>query len=1298
MCPARTSVPGNNMAKKMLIDATHPEETRVVVVDGNKVEDFDFESINKRQLAGNIYLAKVTRVEPSLQAAFVEYGGNRHGFLAFSEIHPDYYQIPIADREALLAEEEREEEERRVQEEAGEAAEKPRRGRKRRNRKDRDDEAASNEAADTASQNAAEAGAVAVAGLEVIDVDVDGAPVEAGSVEPSVPRGLEIAEPDAEAPEFGEEAAAAEAKEPATEAGERDESVPAEDGEGDTASGHADLPETPEATETAETAADPEATDPETKSEPSEPVETGLEAEPEARPEPALESVSDDQAAEEADAEAAENSETPDGDTEVSEDKESDAPVKTMTESAGLDDDERVTEEIAAATRTSTRKTEVEPDEPATEATSTEEASAEAESAEAVSDDPQPSEADPEAEEQVSSEGDDPAAETADAPDAAASPSPVDETQADNAATEATAPDGSDVSDGEAPAETADAAIADEAGTPDNEAVLQTEEPATGEDAAGIDSAATAETAAEPSATSEAPVTDPVGDPAPDANADDADETTTQETEQAQADSAAAASAEADGEAEDDKPRRSRRRRRTRGKRKSDDETAKNADENGSGEGANAEDDEDDDDDIDEIGAEDVQEEVAATRTRLRRKYKIQDVVKVRQIMLVQVVKEERGNKGAALTTYLSLAGRYCVLMPNTARGGGISRKIVNASDRKRLREITTELEVPKGMGLIVRTAGAERTRAEIKRDYEFLTRQWEQIRDLTLKSVAPTLIYEEGSLIKRSIRDIYSKDIDQILVEGEDGYREAKEYMKMLMPSHAKNVQPYSDPIPLFSRYQVESYLNGMFDPTVQLRSGGYIVIGVTEALVAIDVNSGRATKQGSIEETALQTNLEAADEVARQLRLRDLAGLIVIDFIDMDENRNNRAVEKRMKDRLKTDRARIQVGRISGFGLMEMSRQRLRPGMLEATTQMCPTCQGMGLVRSDENLTLSILREVEEEGVRSRATQITIKAPVPIANYLINHKRETLVQIEERHGISVAILADPLLSSPDYTIERSKAAVQRPERQSAVVTSSSVVSDDDVIEEAEIIEERDDEEGRNRKRRGKRGGRRKRGEDRGDDPNQSDSPQEGSEEGENTEASGDDEDGNGDRKRSRRGGRRRRGGRNRRGSDTDQSEAQSSDGMSVVELDGDTDSSEDGSATPDGARDTETATEPDAEPSQVAIAAEATGLSAMETTEAGPPLEADAAGEAAEVTAETITASSGADGEEQEVSVEVSEPEPVVAAHTPLAETAEDTEVPEEDAGRGEPEADVPVEPEASGPDSPPKPKRRGWWSFGR
>jgi ribonuclease E len=429
-------------------------------------------------------------------------------------------------------------------------------------------------------------------------------------------------------------------------------------------------------------------------------------------------------------------------------------------------------------------------------------------------------------------------------------------------------------------------------------------------------------------------------------------------------------------------------------------------------------------------------------------------VIKVRQIMLVQVVKEERGNKGAALTTYLSLPGRYCVLMPNTARGGGISRKITNAADRKKLKEIAGELTVPEGAGLIIRTAGAERTKTEIKRDYEYLMRLWEQIRELTLKSIAPAPIYEEGNLIKRAIRDLYSRDIDEVLVEGAEGYRTAKDFMKMIMPSHAKNVKQHTEGLPLFARYQVESYLAAMFNPTVQLKSGGYIVIGITEALVAIDVNSGRSTKEGSIEETALKTNLEAAEEVARQLRLRDLAGLIVIDFIDMEERRNNAAVEKRLKEKLKTDRARIQVGRISGFGLLEMSRQRLRPGMIEATTQPCPACHGTGLIRSDDSLGLAILRQLEEEGTRRRSREVLLRAPVQIVNFLMNQKREHIAAIEARYGLSIRIEADPALVSPDFTIEKFKTATRVvPEVVAPVVSldTSGMENDDaDVEEEA--------------------------------------------------------------------------------------------------------------------------------------------------------------------------------------------------------------------------------------------------------
>lgn len=402
---------------------------------------------------------------------------------------------------------------------------------------------------------------------------------------------------------------------------------------------------------------------------------------------------------------------------------------------------------------------------------------------------------------------------------------------------------------------------------------------------------------------------------------------------------------------------------------------------------------------------DDVQAEVRPRKRRYAKRYKIQEVIKRRQVMLVQIVKEERGNKGAAVTSYLSLAGRYGVLMPNTNRGGGISRKIAQVSDRKRLRSAVSELHVPDGMGLIIRTAGAERTKAEIKRDYEYLMRLWENVRELTLKSSAPTLVYEEGSLIKRSIRDLYNKDIDTILVEGEEGYKEAKAFMKMLIPSHAKNVQPYRDPTPLYQRYKAEGALEAMFNPVVQLKSGGYIVIDPTEALISIDVNSGRATREHSIEETALKTNLEAAAEAARQFKLRDLAGLIVIDFIDMEDHRNNRAVERKMKDSLKDDRARIQVGRISMFGLLEMSRQRMRAGLHESGTIVCPHCEGVGRIRSLENTVLSCLRMIEEEGMKARTASATLQVPTDIGMYLLNNKRGELHRIEEQYALHVIV-----------------------------------------------------------------------------------------------------------------------------------------------------------------------------------------------------------------------------------------------------------------------------------------------------
>jgi len=630
------------MAKRMLVDATHPEETRVAVVNGNRLEELDFEIASRKQLKGNIYLAKVTRVEPSLQAAFVEYGGNRHGFLAFSEIHPDYYRIPMADREALLAEE------RRLEEQA---------------------EARAEAAAD----------------------------------------GAVMAEP--------------------------------------------------------------------------------------IRP-------------------------------------------------------EQVVEEWSPM------------------------------------------------------------------------PSPI-------------APEASDEEDGDD----------------------------SGEDAeAGDEQAAPTEGAAQDAA-------------APD----------------------------------------------TLG------------------------------------GDEDEEAETQRRRSRPLRSYKIQEVVKRRQVMLVQVTKEERGNKGAALTTYLSLPGRYCVLMPNTGRGGGISRKITNPADRKRLKEILSDLDIPDGMAVILRTAGLERSKPEIKRDLEYLLRLWDDIREQTLKSSAPCLIYEEANLIKRSIRDLYANDIDEIWVEGDAGFRTAREFMDMLMPGHSQRVQLYRDSqIPLFHRYQVETQIDAIHSPVVQLRSGGYIVINPTEALVSIDVNSGKSTRERNIEETAYKTNLEAADEVARQLRLRDLAGLIVIDFIDMEEPRNNAAVERRMKEAMKNDRARIQLGRISAFGLLELSRQRLRPSLLETNFERCPHCSGTGVVRSVESASLHVLRAIEEEGIRKRSAEITIFVPTSIALYILNQKRGELAKIEERHAFSVMVQADDGLIAPDHRLERNKARL--PDEDAPLVSADRVMAETDralAAEPVEMVEE---------------------------------------------------------------------------------------------------------------------------------------------------------------------------------------------------------------------------------------------------
>ncbi|MEO0699872.1 MAG: ribonuclease E/G, partial [Pseudomonadota bacterium] len=408
-------------------------------------------------------------------------------------------------------------------------------------------------------------------------------------------------------------------------------------------------------------------------------------------------------------------------------------------------------------------------------------------------------------------------------------------------------------------------------------------------------------------------------------------------------------------------------------------------------------------------------------RNRLLRAYKIQEVIKRRQIMLVQVVKEERGNKGAAVTTYLSLAGRYGVLMPNTARGGGISRKITSQGDRKRLKKSMAELDIAPNMGLIIRTAGAKRTKTEIKRDYDYLLRLWETIRERTLESVAPCLIYEEASLIKRAIRDLYDKDTGEILVQGEEGYREAKDFMKMLMPSHAKHVQPYKGDLPIFLKHKVEQQLDQMYQPVVQLKSGGYLVIQQTEALVSIDVNSGKATKERNVEATALKTNSEAAQEVARQCRLRDLAGLIVIDFIDMEENRNNRTVEKKFKEAMKNDRARTQIGNISGFGLMEMSRQRRRSGIVDGTTQTCPVCDGAGAVRSHEVAAVRILRAAEGLAAQGKSGLVTVKTSTDVALFILNTKRAWLERLETTYGVKTNILADSSKFADQYEVSGS-------------------------------------------------------------------------------------------------------------------------------------------------------------------------------------------------------------------------------------------------------------------------------------
>jgi len=549
-------------------------------------------------------------------------------------------------------------------------------------------------------------------------------------------------------------------------------------------------------------------------------------------------------------------------------------------------------------------------------------------------------------------------------------------------------------------------------------------------------------------------------------------------------------------------------------------------------------------------GDENAVEALRAKRMNLRRRYKIQDVIRRRQVLLVQVVKEERGNKGAALTTYLSLAGRYCVLMPNTAHGGGISRKISNAADRKRLKGIMAELNLPKTMGCIVRTAGLQRTKTEIKRDFDYLARLWDEIRETTLQSEAPALVYGDSDLIKRAIRDIYNRDIDEVIVEGDEGYRAARSFMKLLMPSHMRKISAYSDAVPLFQRFGVEDQLAAMYQPIVQLKSGGYLVINPTEALVSIDINSGRSTREHNIEQTALSTNLEAAAEIARQLRLRDMAGLVVIDFIDMESNSNNRKVEKAMKEALKNDRARIQVGRISSFGLFEMSRQRLRTGVLEASTRQCPHCEGTGLVRTASSAGLSALRMLEDEAARGRGSRLTLRASQEAAFYVLNRKRAEISEIEERYGVVIEILSDGSLEGARMAVESSgpppvhaprlpQPAAMSPEADEEELPEFDEEEEEEIEEgeaEAEARDQRSradsEERSRRRRRRRRRSGRREDAEmttqeESAEGAETAGAPAEA--EPEEAVADGEDtEDRDGRRRRSRRG---RRGGRRRNG-----------------------------------------------------------------------------------------------------------------------------------------------------------------------
>ncbi len=671
-----------------------------------------------------------------------------------------------------------------------------------------------------------------------------------------------------------------------------------------------------------------------------------------------------------------------------------------------------------------------------------------------------------------------------------------------------------------------------------------------------------------------------------------------------------------------------------------------------------------------------------------KRHYKIQEVIKRRQVMLIQVVKEERGNKGAALTTYLSLAGRYCVLMPNTPRGGGISRKITNATDRKRLKSAAASLELPEGMGLIIRTAGANRTKLEIKRDYEYLLRMWDSIRELTLKSNAPACVYEEGDLIKRAIRDLYNKDVTEVVVEGEDGYRNAKDFMRMLMPSHAKNVKQYKDTVPLFHKHHIEAQLDAMFSPTVTLKSGGYLVINQTEALVAVDVNSGRATREHNIEDTAYKTNLEAAEEVGRQLRLRDLAGLIVIDFIDMEDSRNDRNVEKRLRDAVKNDRARIQIGKISQFGLLEMSRQRLRAGVIAGSTISCPHCEGKGIVRSVESTALRVLRGLEEEGQKQKASAVTVHVPSDVAVYTLNQKRRELMRIEGDYGMAIAFEPDPSVLPGNFEIDRT-------EQKSAEERLSPAVSVDTVAQPEEAAApEAEERAAPNEADGGRRRRRRRRGRDR-DQPAvmQEAVPSEGETEFDAEKAAeasesdvevvaqpSDDGEGDGEAKRKRR--RRRRGRRGRRDGSGAAGENGETEALEGAPAEADMQSDEDGAQPASAATAYSDAIEPNAPSEPV-----------WSLSSDVPPVAAEAPQAAEEPTEEAEDVQSEHPAAEPVVSLESGKEETVAViaqeAPQPIEEDAAEEPVPAAAAPNAEPQSIAVMDKTA-----PADPARKGWW----